>query len=399
LYDLIVVGAGPSGTMCARKAATRGLSVLLIEKEYTPRDKLCGGALSRRVIGLVDFDLTPVLETGIRKAMIYGPDNRGVKCERDEDTVYMVKRPQFDRFLLEKAKEAGVEVLEGTKIVSVEQLKKGIRVLAEGDSYQGHLLVGADGVNSIIARSLEIRNKWAPDSVALCIAADVPMSSDTISSILSIDESRDNALEIYLWAAEGGYGWCFPKRDEISIGIGYQMSREMEIQSVWRNFIADFEKRKGITLKGLYPKSMRVPLGGVKQRITARRTMLVGDAAGFVSPVTAEGIYYAIASGLLAGRIASETIRAKDSLLIKGYEEAVEKGIFQELEGARSISQIAYKSRTNIDLIMDLAQEDPVMRELMVDLFVGARPIQDLKRQIVKRILIHHPLKGIKMMT
>jgi flavin-dependent dehydrogenase len=222
LYDLTVVGGGPAGATCARRAAEAGLDVLLLEKAHHPREKPCGGALGPQTIQNLDLDISSVIERTFNAAVVCTPSGKRVLLTSQGLIGHIVTRSAFDSYLLQKAAEADVEVVQGVEMVGLEQLRSGIRVLAVGDSYKSHLLVGADGVNGIVARELGIRTKWAPEQVALCMTANVPMSSNDVESVMSthgIDNSP--AIELYFGLVSWGYGWWFPKRAGFNIGIGY----------------------------------------------------------------------------------------------------------------------------------------------------------------------------------
>lgn len=400
MYDLIVVGGGPAGSMCAREAALKGLNVLLIDKEKFPRAKLCGGALSPRVTELLDFDISPIVQLEMHNAIVYAPSGRKVVVIKEDVKGHLIKRKEFDHFLLQKAKEAGVNVLEGMKVQSVEQVRSGVRVLTHGDSFKSHLLVGADGVNSTIARTLGIRTKWPSDRVALCIAADIPLPLQEITRILSSDGTHGNAaIEMYPWAVKHGYGWCFPKRDEISLGVGYKMKHGvLDLRSAWRNFVEKFETEKGIKLDISSQSSYRVPLGKLDKRLITRRTMLIGDAAGLVSPITGEGIHYAIRSGIIAGQVAYEAVQKKNPLHVRMYEKRLKKEMKTEFSAANFISNIAFKSAKKIEIICELAENDLILQDQMLDLALGTRSISKIRMEMTKRLLRRYPRKAFRLL-
>lgn len=398
MHDLIIVGGGPAGASCARKAALHGLDVVLLEKSIHPRDKLCGGGLTPRVKDLVDFDISGVIERDIHAVRLISPSGRRPYLKRDTQAGYTVKRNKFDHHLLKKAKEAGAWVEQGTKVVAIEQLRSGIRVLTNGDSFRAPLLVAADGVNGIVARSLGIRKRWSSDRVGLCIAADVPVDPSEVERAMSVSEEEDcMPIEIYFGSVEWGYAWCFPKRDELSIGVGCRMDRMSNLKGSWRDFVSMLERTKGIQVDPDSRNVFRVPFGGCEKRVIARRTMLIGDAAGLVSPITAEGIYYAIESGLIAADIAKDATESRNPLLVRNYQDIIKTSICRELDAAKFIANIIYKSSSNIELICKIIQADPVMGELIVDIIAATKPMNQLKTALFKRLVTRHPLKALRL--
>jgi len=398
LYDLTVVGGGPAGATCARRAADAGLDVLLLEKAHHPREKPCGGALGPQTIQNLDLDISSVIERTFNAAVVCTPSGKKVTLTSKGLIGHIVTRSEFDSYLLEKAADAGVEVVQGAEMVGLEQLRSGIRVLAVGDSYKSHLLVGADGVNGIVARELGIRTKWTPEQVALCMTANVPMSSNAVESIMSthrVDGSP--AIELYFGLVSWGYGWLFPKRAGFNIGIGCRVDKQKNLHQIWEQFVALIEREKGIEIDVSKKVSYRVPLGDKLGRCIARRSMLIGDAAGLVSPLTGEGISYAIQSGKLAAKIASETVKTKSPLHVVEYDNQLKKTIGRELSDTRWIAGILHKSHKHTDLLFQVAAEDSVMQTYLTDLVSRITTASEVRTKIIKRMFTKHPLKSIRL--
>jgi geranylgeranyl reductase family protein len=397
MHDLLVIGGGPAGATCARRAAKGGLDVVLIEKDVHPRDKPCGGALSPRAIELLGFDIKDAIERAFQAALVYTPTGKKTILTRDGFEAYLVNRSEFDRILLERARQAGVEVIQGTKIVAIEQLRKGIRALSVGDSYKGHLLVGADGVNGITSRRLGIRKRWEPKSVALCINAEFPAESSDLESVMTIKGYEQNVINLFYGLVNTGYGWCFPKRESLNIGIGCRMDSASNLRYKWNSLIKQIERSKKIKLDISKKTSARVPLGGGKDRIIARRTMLIGDAAGLASPVSGEGISYAIESGLLAAEIACEAVAEESPLRLREYEQRLRHGLVSELKTLRTFARVIYRTRWNIDLLCGISESDSVIREYMTDILARTKPDSDIMSKIRNRMLLRHPVKSIRL--
>ncbi len=398
MYDLLVIGGGPGGATCARRAALEGLNVALIEREKYPQRKICGGALSPRTSDLLDFDISELVERSFNSVIVHRPSGKITVLTREGFRGRLIQREQFDELLLMKAKEAGVDVIEGTEIISIEQLRKGIRALSIGNSFKGHLLVGADGVNGKSMEQLGIRSQWAQEDVGLCIQADVPLERDQIQQLTKQDENTERcAIELYYGFVEWGYGWCFPLKNKLNIGIGCRLDKATTLRKKWATFCTMISKEKGIDLGNLQHNSARVPMGGTKQRYIARRSMLVGDSAGLVSPATGEGISYAIESGILAADIAVKAVNSKAPTHIIEYERNLKRGIVKELHDLRFIAGILNKSKKNLELVCDIADDDIIMRDYLVDILTRTRTFSDVKSKIVKRLLSHHPLKAIRL--
>ncbi len=398
MYDLTVVGGGPAGATCARRAAEAGLDVVLLEKAHHPREKPCGGALGPHTIRNLDLDISSLIERTFNAAVVHTPSGKKVVLTSDNLKGHIVTRSEFDAYLLKSAADAGVEVIQGVEVVGLEQLRSGTRALAVGDSYKSHLLVGADGVNGVIATELGVRSKWSPEQIALCYTANVPMSSKDVESVMMTNGADDSpAIELYFGLVSWGYGWCVPKKKGFNIGIGCRLDKQDNLQKKWEEFIALIEGEKGIELDVSNRVSYRVPLGGKLNRCIARRSMLIGDAAGLVSSFTGEGISYAIQSGALAAKIASEAVKLKSPLHVVEYENQLKAAIGQELIDTRWLTGILHKSQNHAELLFQIIAEDPVMMKYMTDIVSRVTTLSDVKVQIGKRLLSKHPLKALKL--
>ena len=393
-----MVGGGPAGATCARHAAEAGLDVVLLEKAHHPREKPCGGALGPQSISNLDIDISSVIERTFNAAIARTPSGNKITLTSEGFVGHVVTRSEFDAYLLQKAVDAGVEVIQGVEVVGLEQLRSGTRALAVGDSYKSHLLVGADGVNGIVARELGVRTKWSPEQIALCYSASVPMSSSEVESVMMThgpDESP--AIELYFGLVSWGYGWCFPKKDGLNIGIGCRVDKQEDLQQTWEEFIAILEAEKGVELDTTNRVSYRVPLGDKLSRCIARRGMLIGDAAGLVSPLTGEGISYAIQSGSLAAKIASEAVESKTPLHIVEYDNQLKKTIGQELMDTRWLTGILYKSQKHTELLFQIVAEDLEMQRYLTDIVSRVTTFSDVRSQVMKRLLSKHPLKALRL--
>src|SRR5512139_2837203 len=149
-YDVIVVGAGPGGATASRYCARAGLKTLVIEKERLPRYKVCGGCLSLKTVRLLGFDLGPVVENIVHGAKFTYTLRDPLFVDSHESIGFLVMRERFDQFLIERSVEAGVELVEGKKVLAAREVGSGIEVEWQGGGRtRCEYLIGADGAGSV----------------------------------------------------------------------------------------------------------------------------------------------------------------------------------------------------------------------------------------------------------
>ncbi|MEM4734793.1 MAG: NAD(P)/FAD-dependent oxidoreductase, partial [Candidatus Thorarchaeota archaeon] len=374
-YDLIVVGGGPAGSTCARWAAKNGLHVLVLDKEQHPRRKVCAGGFRASLPDILDFDIRSVIEREACGSHLYAPSGLKVVCTKNEATGYTVRRSNFDHHLLEKAAEAGAEVRAPYEVVDVEEHTDYVSVLcADGTTFSSRCLVGADGVNSRVARSTGLKTAWSNSEVGLCLEARVPMDSSDIERITlgPYEGSRRICIEIFFGGLKHGYAWCFPKREEVSLGMGCLVSYARDLKRAWERFVRSFEERNGIRVDLSETSAMRVPLAGPINTAASRLVMLAGDAGGFVSPATGEGIYYAIETGRIAGQVAVELVRGN----IQDVHEYDRRSrlLRKELSISNFLANLMFNSEDNMETVVRMAATDSVMRGYMTELIGGLKP-------------------------
>ncbi|HXV34912.1 MAG TPA: geranylgeranyl reductase family protein [Gaiellaceae bacterium] len=285
-FDAIVVGAGPAGSTCAYRLASAGASVLLLDRARFPRDKPCGGGVTGRAARLLPFSLAPVVEdtvTSVRMRLRYGS-----WFERGEGAplVFMTQRLRLDAYLAEQAAAAGAELRDGVKVTAVSSEADGVSVTANGETIRADALVGADGVNGISARQLELGGN---QEVGVALEANVLWEK--------LGDGYRGRAVLELGVVPGGYGWVFPKGDHANVGIGGWGREAPGLRGHLRALCA----AHGIEPQDLEDvRGYRLPLRSPRSTLARGRAAVVGDAAGLVDPVSGDGMFEAFLSAKLA---------------------------------------------------------------------------------------------------
>ncbi len=303
--DILVVGAGPSGSSAALTAARGGLNVLVVER----RDKIgvpvrCAEYIPAPLIGEVDlgrhFVVQPV--RGMRTFLLHG------EAKETLSPGFTIRRDLFDQTLAEASRDAGAEVLLSTRALSRDEKgvylkgKKGYRAVV-----RAKVIIGADGPRSSVGRWIGAVNRNLIPAVQVRVPLNRPMEFTEVY----FDK------EIY-----GGYGWLFPKRHEANVGLGMKLKGDgtRPITEVLHRFISRLADEGKIDKKPLRKFAGWIPAEGVRSAVKGN-VMLVGDAAGHTHPITGAGVFQAVVCGRMAGKWAARAVKTDDMECLFEYEK------------------------------------------------------------------------------
>jgi geranylgeranyl reductase len=374
MYDVIVVGGGPSGATAAEDLARSGHSVALIDREG--RIKPCGGAIPPRLVS--DFAIPDSqIIARISTARMISPSQRQVDIPIENGYVGMVDRKDFDPFLRARAEAAGAVRFTGTftKLTRKNgRVQVHYRDRASGETMhlESRLVIGADGARSAVAR------------------AEVP-GGDTIPYVIAYHEIIE--------APEGGglydparcdvvydgtispdfYGWVFPHGSSASVGMGTGVDG-VDLKKA----TAELRVASGLEhCRTLRREGAPIPLRPLDRWDNGRDLVLAGDAAGVVAPSSGEGIYYAMIGGRVAATAAAACLasrKARHLQLARRLFMREHKQVFRVL-GA--MQNAYYRSDARRERFVSLCHDVDVQRltfeAYMNKKLVKARPMAHLK--------------------
>lgn len=293
MYDVIIVGGGPSGASAGRRAGKLGLNTLLLEKEEFPRYKPCGGGLSKHAISYLDFELPEdVIEWEITGARVFYKDQL-IEAHKDYLLSVLVSRDMFDNFLLEKAKETGIEVHTREKALCCREMPEYVEVESSRGTYRAKFAIVSEGAQGLVKTC--VRPADTKEEYGICMVAEVPAEENEIK------ERLGRAIELHFGVVGGGYGWIFPHKTYYSVGIGGVVKDLSHPKETMLEFLRVNGFRGEYKLHG-----HKIPWGGIKRKVSGSRVLLSGDAAGFVDSFSGEGLAYAISSGQFAAEVIAE---------------------------------------------------------------------------------------------
>nr|WP_309503589.1 geranylgeranyl reductase family protein [uncultured Roseovarius sp.] len=293
-FDVIILGAGPAGSAAAVTARRAGLSVAVIDKARFPRAKLCGGLFTGRAQGYYQEIFQHTLDPQLfepRDRFAFHLDGTPLGGSEHTLPVYLTMRWDMDRLLFERAVQAGASDYSGCRVTELDLAAQRVE-LDDGTALEYQILIGADGVQSRVARAL-FGQSFDKARIGFALEVEAPPQPD--NPVVRIDFD----------AASWGYGWQFPKRGSTTIGIGGLQAENPEIQARLATYRAQLDDASAARVKGHF-----LPFGDYRRVPGRAAVLLAGDAAGFVDPITGEGIAYAMKSGQLAADAAATAIRA-----------------------------------------------------------------------------------------
>lgn len=422
--EVCIVGGGPGGCSAALKLAQHGVSVVLLEKAVFPRDKVCGDALSGKVMRTLER-LDPALSSAVKAesaampswgVTFVAPSGRALRVPFSRNTGHgeapgvILPRLQFDDLLFQHVKRTpGITVMEGTSAKGFEREGDGWRVELSGSlggivrssqlsdsvtvgnpakesdnrepsTLHTRLLIDASGANSHFARHIA-GLQMEPEHHAAGVRA-------YYSGVSSLDPQGFIEL-LFLKDLLPGYLWVFPlPGGRANVGLGLRSDvvrkRRCDLKALLVQLVTTHPQLKDrfvhAQLEGSV-QGMSLPLASKRRPLSGDGYLLVGDAGHLIDPFTGEGISHAMISGVHAADVAAELLKENDlsAHAAKRYDARVWRRLGKELAISTRLQRMADKPWL-FDFVVDRANNNPALADTISSMFTDLDLRERLKQ-------------------
>ncbi|MGI8883035.1 MAG: FAD-dependent monooxygenase [Pyrinomonadaceae bacterium] len=375
-YDVVIIGAGLAGLQCAKLLSRRGAKILLVDRKTDlTRGVHTTGIFVRKTFEDFDFP-AGTLGKAVRNVMLYSPKLKKLDLQSEKDEFRVGKMGLIYKNFLQDCLENGVEFKFGTRYVSAEIIENETIVKLEKKGNQVEIktkvLVGADGANSRVAKDLQLDEN-----------REFIVGYEEV--FRSTNANREPHLHCFLDAklAPGYLAWLADDGEEIHIGVG--------------GYAADFDPREALKLfkektvnlfdlrnaELVETRGGQIPVGGILQRIANQNGLLIGDAAGAVSPLTAGGLDPCLRLSAMAANVIWERLASDDSKILLEFSGELFRARFITRLWMRRMLSV-FKNQTLLELGFSFLR-GRIGRRIAKHIFFGRGSFPDVEIQTSKR--------------
>lgn len=388
-YDVAVIGGGPAGASSALYAAKLGLKTILFEKQKYPRKKPCGGALTARCVPLLGKHAANAINSNIEEIRLFAPS---FKCfARKKVPGHFILREEFDQAMAKDAQEAGAQLKDNCRVNVFNPLPSGDYEIVT-DSYQDtviakYVILATGFQKNAPGKSPVIREKFEKDYLSMGVVSETPIENKILEEV----DFPGKILAIFFGIMPYGYGWYFVKEQYVNIGIAATalLLKDTGAKKTYNRFVKNL-KEKGFLPKNLElakERAFPLPFKKTAEKTVFGNVLLVGDSAGFVSPVSGEGIYYAIKGGQLAAEAIHRNLKHSTPLI--SYQKNWKKAFGNDLNKyAFYMRERFYKSKRRMELAMALCRCDRKIAKIWVRMIIGTSSYKKAKWKTFLRLPI-----------
>jgi geranylgeranyl reductase family protein len=333
--DVLVVGGGPAGSFLASRLAQKGIDTTIIDRQQFPRPKTCGGGITSSVVQLLPPDLPYHIKESCRTFQSSFQGLNPFLYKQDVPIVHIVQREEFDNYMLERARSLGVTIREGVRVKKINVNPDGIVAETDQGTCRARYVVGAGGVGGVVARSTHLRGRKFIGSAIMCQLA--PQDEGEYAQF-------HETLTMDFGMIPYGYGWVFPAGNFLNVGVFTQKGNLKGMHRFLERYLAmRFPWRPAWSFADLETHSHLLPLGGRFEPLHMGRSIIVGDCAGLVDPLSGEGISYGIRSGQIGAMVVAEALSLENPSLLSEYTLLVQREIVSHFRYSWLISQTFFR--------------------------------------------------------
>lgn len=405
--DVCIIGAGPGGASAAIQLSNLGVKSLVLEKARFPRDKVCGDALSGKVLNALRR-LDPELEKellasehaiGSWGVTFVAPNGKALRVpfSKKDKAInnppgFICKRLHFDQMLFERLeKDPNIQVVQEVDLRSTKRQNGSIILEPKGhEPIEAKMVIDASGANSWFSRNVAgLKNVSAHNCAGV---------RAYYSGVSGLDEHGFIELH-FIKEALPGYFWIFPlPNGGANVGLGMRSDliskRKLDLKQLMKDVIekAPAIRERFANAKLEDPiKGFPLPLGSKRQKLSGDNYMLVGDAAHLIDPFTGEGISNAMISGAYAAEVCGKALKAQDFSAdnLKEYDERVYKRLGQELSLSYKMQRLARQPRL-FNLVVNKALKNETLSRTISSMFDD----MDLREELRKPSFYYKMLFG-----
>ncbi|MGB3300958.1 MAG: geranylgeranyl reductase family protein [Phormidesmis sp.] len=368
-YDCIVVGAGPAGASAAYHLSQQNRTVLLLEKTKLPRYKPCGGGVSPEIAQWFDFDFEPVISQKVTRARYTWKLGEVVEAELGTP-IWMVRRNEFDHYIVQQAQAQGTVLQDETKVTGVEFVEGNWQVSTNrGETFAGEYVIAADGGRGPMAKWLGFAERKASIAGAIEIEPKVAVENGHV-------------VHFEFGLLKNGYVWNFPKADGYSIGSGAFCTNQRQGKDLVQPMV-DYAAAFGVDGVREQKHGHPVYLWDGDQRLHTQNALLAGEAACVVDPFTAEGIRPSIFTGIKAAEAIARALDGKTTAL-EDYTKIVATELGSEMRLAARLAKAFY---TAPHLSYRAIMSQPSATRAMGKILIGELKYADMVQKALRRLL------------
>lgn len=365
MFDCIVVGAGPAGASAAYHLAKRGRSVLILEKQSLPRYKPCSGGVSPAIAQWFDFDFSPVIALKVQHIRYTWKLGDPVSAKlMTPEPMWMVRRDEFDHFLVKQAQAQGAELRDNTEASGIEFKSDHWQVNTANGPVTGRYLVAADGAKGPTRRWLGFKEP----KHRLAATLEVPASNVDLAN-----------AHFEFGMVKNGTIWNFPKPDGYSLGVTtFRGGDPSNLQAT----LTDYASKFGMDVKGSQTFLHPLCLWDGNQKLHTQNALIAGEAACVVDPLLAEGIRPSIFTGVKAAE-AIDLALAGNLAALEAYSQTISNEWGSDMVWAQRLSGLFYRIP---GIGYKLGIKRPMATERMGQILCGELRYGDVASYAIKRL-------------